>query len=111
MLAAHLVESADDRTLEKTPHALDTVGGGSDAAWAKAIAASVYDENTTVFIEKAIFKAFPHALYKEGDKIGARMAFKEAYPPLLEKYGKEILVNFARGFGSSDGTGSGDGTG
>ena len=75
-----------------TGHNGQRTTAGADDAWAKAIAAHVYDNKSTVFITKAIFKAFPFALY-EVDKIGARMAFKEAYPASLEKYGTEIYVH------------------
>ena len=66
---------------------------GADEAWAKAIAAGIYNEDTTIIIERAIFGAFPFALYNQGDKIGARMAFKDKYPRLFRKYGKEIHVS------------------
>ena len=63
-----------------------------DEAWAKAIAACIFDQSRTVVIETAIFTAFPFALWPD-DKIGARMAFKAAYPRELRKHGGAMFVS------------------
>ena len=66
---------------------------GADAAWEKAVAARIWDEEQTLVIRKAILYSFPLNLWNEGDKVAARMAFKHAYPAVLAQYGDEVFVS------------------
>ena len=43
----------------------------------------LWDEDATIVVSTAVFRAFPFAVWGMGDKVGARMAFKEAYPAAL----------------------------
>ncbi|WP_425154733.1 hypothetical protein [Candidatus Palauibacter sp.] len=64
---------------------------GPEEAWARAVAARPWDDETTVVIERAIFEAFPRSLWP--DRVAARMAFLELYPAKLRRYGSEMWVS------------------
>ena len=51
----------------------------ADEAWEKAIASKLWDEDVTVTVSNAIFRAFPFELWRLKDKIAARRAFIDAY--------------------------------
>ena len=53
----------------------------------------LWDEYLTIFVPRAVFRAFPFATWGMGDKVGARMAFKDAWPAALAKYGDQVLVS------------------
>lgn len=64
---------------------------GPEEAWARAVAARLWEEQTTVVLARAIVEAFPHALWP--DRVAARMAFLEVYPGKLREYGTETWVS------------------
>ena len=53
----------------------------------------LWDENATMVVSTAVFRAFPFATWDMVDKVGARMAFKDAYPAALAKYGDQVVVS------------------
>ena len=55
--------------------------------------ARLWDEDATIVVSTAVFRAFPFAIWDMGDKVGARMAFKDAYPAALAKYGGQVVVS------------------
>ena len=63
---------------------------GADAAWEVAMKSRLWDEDATIVVSRAVFRAFPFGIWGMGDKVGARMAFKDAWPAALAKYGDEV---------------------
>ena len=66
---------------------------GTDAAWEVAMRARLWDEDATIVVPTAVFRAFPFGTWGMGDKVGARMAFKDKYPAALAKYGDMVEVS------------------
>ena len=66
---------------------------GADAAWEVAMISRLWDEDATIVVSRAAFRAFPFSIWDMGDKVGARMAFKDAWPAALAKYGGQVVVS------------------
>lgn len=73
---------------------------GAEEAWGIALKARVYDEQATVVVPEAVFRAFPFELWP--DRIAARMAFRERYPALAAECGEGVHVSLGHDAGSRE---------